>query len=71
MIVAIRNRRDALIWREVEAYLDGRKTARQAAEDIVLAAPRAQADYWLSDDALIDLLRRTDPSTISSLEMAA
>ena len=64
MTVAIRDRRDALIWQAVDSIFSG-ADARTVLRELELDLLRERADRQLTDvDRLVALLRATDPARI-------
>jgi len=61
--VVIAGRVDALIWRCVDAYFSG-SDPRSAIAELELQLYRRQADFWLSPEWVLDVLRETDPSRV-------
>jgi hypothetical protein len=71
MIVTIRSRRDAAVWRCVRRIFDQRDDPREAIDELLLEWNDAAADAWLSGEAergleeqrgrVLAILRETDP----------
>jgi radical SAM superfamily enzyme YgiQ (UPF0313 family) len=72
MIVSIRNRRDAAIWRCVRRVFDQGADPREAIEELLTEWQDVAADAWLSGEAerelverrarVLEVLRETAPS---------
>jgi hypothetical protein len=65
MTVQLRSRRDALVWRAVDAIFEG-ADARTVIAELELDLIRERADRHLTRiDRLVQLMRETDPARIS------